>query len=56
MLLLRLNLRLPITCDSSYSTTNCTSDAVCDAGTKIVELALGFLGFAFGILLGAGFL
>lgn len=53
MLLLRLQLCLPITRNTSNGTSNSTRDAVCDAGAEVVELALCFLAFAFGVLLGA---
>lgn len=53
MLLLSLQLRIPITSDTSGGAANSTSDTVCDARAEVVELALGFLGFAFSVLLGA---
>jgi hypothetical protein len=53
MLLLSLQLRIPITSDTSDCTTNGTSNPVCDSGTEIIELALGFLAFSFGVLLSA---
>ena len=53
MLLLSLQLRIPITSDTSGCASNGTSNAVCDSGTEIIELALGFLAFSFGVLLGA---
>lgn len=56
MLLLSLQLSLTITRKTSDSSANSTSDAVRDAGAEIVELALGFLTFAFGVLLGTCFL
>lgn len=50
MLLLRIQLCLAITCNTRNSTAYRTRNAVGDAGAEIVDLALGFLGFALGIL------
>ena len=51
MLLLRANLSITIASDTRNSSTDGTRNSVGDAGTEVVELALGFLGFAFGVLL-----
>jgi hypothetical protein len=50
MLLLRLNLRIPISGHTRDSTTNGAHDTVCGTTAEIAELPLGFLGFAFGVL------
>jgi hypothetical protein len=53
MLLLSTQLRLAVTRDTSYSTTKSARDAVGDAIAEVIELSLGFLAFAFSVLLGA---
>jgi hypothetical protein len=49
--LLRLQLRVSVTSQTSNSTAQSTRGAVCNAGTEVIELALSFLAFAFCVLL-----
>jgi len=53
VLLLRLQLRLATAREASNSTTHRASDAVRNTAAEIIQLALRFLGLAFGILLPA---
>jgi hypothetical protein len=50
MLILRLLRRISITRKTSNSTSYRASDTVRNPRAEIVELALGFLGFALGVL------
>jgi hypothetical protein len=52
MLLLGLELSLAVTGNACNRTLNSTGGTVCDTRAEVVELTLGFLGFAFGVLLG----
>lgn len=50
VLLLGFKLGLAVSSDSRDGAAHDTLDAVRDAGTQVRELALGFLGFAVGVL------
>jgi hypothetical protein len=51
MSILRRRLGLPITRQPRNRTTDCARDSVANAGGEVVDLALGFLAFAGGVLL-----
>jgi hypothetical protein len=50
MLLLRFQLCLPITSNTRDGAARSTCDTVCNTGAEVVELTLGFLPFALGVL------
>jgi hypothetical protein len=52
MLLLSLDLSLAVTGNASNGALNSASGTVGDTRAEVVELTLGFLAFAFGVLLG----
>ena len=54
MLFLGLKLRIPITRNTRYGTSNRSLSTVRDTGPEVVELAFGFLFLACGVLLAAG--
>jgi hypothetical protein len=45
------SLGLTVTSKTGDSASNCTSDAVGDTASEVIELALGFLALACGVLL-----
>jgi hypothetical protein len=52
MLLLSLQLCVSITSNTRNGALDGTSSTVCNTRAEVVELTLGFLAFAFGVLLG----
>jgi len=54
MLFLRPKLRISITRNTGYSTSNCSLGTVRDTRPEVVQLSFGFLFLTCGILLAAG--
>jgi hypothetical protein len=51
MFILCSGLGVAVTCNTSHSTFDSASDAIGDATSEVVDLALGFLALTCGVLL-----